>query len=339
MKARLAAAGLTHGADHRPGRRRGARTGSARVAQARSRARERGDAQRQALWPLGWAFIAVVVTATSRPIPRRGCGCRPGRDSCARRVRGSGRDRGHARWARRGLAAQAVVIGLIGGAGVALAALQPHGPAELAAPGSLDRRGPAAAGPGRRRAGSDHGRAGPGHHDHRRVPAAQRITATLVCLLLAVTGQFIRRGRESQDRTELLHGPAAGRARGRGRRGRAGRAQPHRRRAARRARPLAVRPGHPAAGRPQAGRPRTGQRWPARHDRAVGRTGQGRTGRRAAGRRRAARRPAAHPGPAGSLVEGFRRDTGTAATLRIDGTAGRCPPRPAWRCSAAPRRR
>src|ERR1700732_4720741 len=37
-------------------------------------------------------------------------------------------------WARRGLAAQAVVIGLIGGAGVALAALQPHGPVELAAP-------------------------------------------------------------------------------------------------------------------------------------------------------------------------------------------------------------
>jgi signal transduction histidine kinase len=36
-------------------------------------------------------------------------------------------------------------------------------------------------------------------------PAAQSaITATLLCLLLAVTGQFIRRGRESQDRTELL---------------------------------------------------------------------------------------------------------------------------------------
>ena len=37
-------------------------------------------------------------------------------------------------WARRGLAAQAVVIGLIGGAGVALAAWQPHGPVDLAAP-------------------------------------------------------------------------------------------------------------------------------------------------------------------------------------------------------------
>ena len=35
-------------------------------------------------------------------------------------------------------------------------------------------------------------------------PVQSAITATLVCLLLAVTGQFIRRGRESQDRTELL---------------------------------------------------------------------------------------------------------------------------------------
>jgi signal transduction histidine kinase len=36
-------------------------------------------------------------------------------------------------------------------------------------------------------------------------PAAQSaITATLVCLMLAVTGQFIRRSRQSQDQTELL---------------------------------------------------------------------------------------------------------------------------------------
>ena len=36
-------------------------------------------------------------------------------------------------------------------------------------------------------------------------PAAQSaVTAVLLCLLLAVTGQFIRRGRQSQDRTELL---------------------------------------------------------------------------------------------------------------------------------------
>ena len=37
------------------------------------------------------------------------------------------------RWTHRGLAAQALVIGLIGGCGVALAVLQPQGVAELAA--------------------------------------------------------------------------------------------------------------------------------------------------------------------------------------------------------------
>src|SRR5216683_2295249 len=42
---------------------------SARVAQARSRARKRGDAQRQALRPLGWAFIAIVVTASVQTHP------------------------------------------------------------------------------------------------------------------------------------------------------------------------------------------------------------------------------------------------------------------------------
>ena len=40
-----------------------------------------------------------------------------------------------------------------------------------------------------------------------------------------------------------------------------------------------------------------------------------------------------------ALVEGFRRDTGTEATCGSTGHPGRCPRRPAWRCSAAPRRR
>ncbi len=109
------------------------------------------------------------------------------------------------RWARRGLAAQAVVIGLIGGAGVALAALQPHGPVELAAPVGVWIAAvrlppvPAAATAGAITAALA---VAVGLTEH---PAAQSaITATLVCLLLAVTGQFIRRGRESQDRTEML---------------------------------------------------------------------------------------------------------------------------------------
>ena len=67
-------------APHGPGRLcrgRGREPVSARVAQARSRARERGDAARQALWPLGWAFIAIVVTASvqTHPLPGlRGAG-------------------------------------------------------------------------------------------------------------------------------------------------------------------------------------------------------------------------------------------------------------------------
>ena len=36
-------------------------------------------------------------------------------------------------WARRGPAAQAAIAALIGGCGVALAVLQPHGPVEIAA--------------------------------------------------------------------------------------------------------------------------------------------------------------------------------------------------------------
>ena len=97
------------------------------------------------------------------------------------------------------------MIGLIGGAGVALAALQPHGPAELAAPVGVWIAAvrlppaPAAAAAGAITAALA---VAVGLTEH---PAAQSaITATLVCLLLAVTGQFIRRGRESQDRTELL---------------------------------------------------------------------------------------------------------------------------------------
>jgi len=115
VKARLAAAGLSHGtARPGPAPAAGGEPASARVSQARSRARERGDAQRQALRPLGWAFIAIVVTASVQTHPAPG-------------LRGAGLDVTLALavytaavataitvgWARRGLAAQAVVIGLI----------------------------------------------------------------------------------------------------------------------------------------------------------------------------------------------------------------------------------
>jgi hypothetical protein len=105
------------------------------VAQARSRARERGDAQRQALWPLGWAFIAIVVTASVQAHPAPGLqGAGLGVTLALAVYAAAVATAVTPGWARRGLAAQAVVIGLIGGAGVALAAWQPHGPVELAAP-------------------------------------------------------------------------------------------------------------------------------------------------------------------------------------------------------------
>jgi DNA-binding CsgD family transcriptional regulator len=108
-------------------------------------------------------------------------------------------------WARRGPAAQAAVIALIGGCGVALAILQPHGPVEIAASMGLWIAAvrlsavPAALAAGAITAALA---VAVGLTEQ---PAAQSaITAVLLCVLLAVTGQFIRRGRESQDRTELL---------------------------------------------------------------------------------------------------------------------------------------
>ena len=135
VKARLAAAALGHGAAS-PGARPGrdGERASARVAEARSRARERGDRQRQALRPLGVVFLAVVLTAGAQADP-------------APALHGAGLavtlllliyaaavlTAISVGWARRGPAAQAAVIALIGGCGVALAVLQPHGPVEIAA--------------------------------------------------------------------------------------------------------------------------------------------------------------------------------------------------------------
>jgi signal transduction histidine kinase len=209
VKAWLAAAGLGHGTV-RPGSVPAAagpgEPVSVRVAQAQSRARERGDRQRQALWPLGWAFIAIVVTASVQTHPAPGLqGAGLGLTLALAVYAAAVATAVTPGWARRGLAAQAVVIGLIGGAGVALAAWQPHGPVELAAPMGVwiaaVRLPPASAAAA---AGTITAALAlvVGLTEH--PPVQSAITATLVCLLLAVTGQFIRRGRESQDRTELL---------------------------------------------------------------------------------------------------------------------------------------
>ena len=199
MQARPAAAGLTHDAA-------GDEPGSARVAEARNRARERRDAQRQALRPLGVLFIAVVVTVSAQTQPAPG-------------LRGAGLGVLVALavyavavvtaisigWARRGPAAQAAVSLLIGGCGVALAVLQPNGAVEIAASMGVwiaAVRLPPASAAAVAGAITIGLATAVGLTAH---PGAESaIAATLLCLLLAVTGQFIRRGRENEDHTELL---------------------------------------------------------------------------------------------------------------------------------------
>lgn len=325
VKARLAAAGLSHGTA-RPGPAPAAAGAgepvSARVAQARSRARERGDAARQALWPLGWAFIAIVVTASVQAHPAPG-------------LRGAGLGVILALavyavavatavtpgWARRGLAAQAVVTGLIGGAGVALAAWQPHGPVELAAPLGVWIAAvrlppaPAAAAAGAITAALA---VVAGLTEHPPVPSA--ITATLVCLLLAVTGQFIRRGRASQDRTELLMAQLQDAREGEA----AAAALAERSRIAGELHDVLA---HSLSGlaiqlqgaRKLAGREQVSDGLRAAIERSaeLARAGLA-DARQAVGALRGDRLPTVDQ--LSALVDGFRRDTGTPATVRIDGT-------------------
>jgi signal transduction histidine kinase len=208
MKARLAAAGLSHGAAQ-PGPNAGGAPEpvSARVAQARSRARERGDAQRQALRPLGLAFIAVVVILSFQTTPGPGLhGAGLGVTLVLAVYAAAVATANSVRWARRGLAAQAAVIGLIGGCGVALAVLQPQGVAVLAP--SLGvwfaavRLPPV---PAAIISGAITAALVPAIALTEQQHAAQNaLSAALLLLLLAVIGQFLRRSRESQDRTELL---------------------------------------------------------------------------------------------------------------------------------------
>lgn len=219
MRARPAAAGLIHRLIHRvmDGRTRlplsadaadglaGAPV-SARVAEARSRASERRDRQRQVLRPLGWAFIAVVVVTSMQEHPLPGlAGTRLGVSIALAGYVGAVTLTLAPGWARRGVTAQVAMIGLVGGCGVALAALQPHGPAGLAA--SIAVWIAAVRLPPLLAAAMSAAIIIPlglaiGLTERPAAPAVAPVT--LLCLLLAVTGQFIRRSRDSQDRTELL---------------------------------------------------------------------------------------------------------------------------------------
>lgn len=327
MKARLTAAGLRHGAAPSPEAAAADTTVSARVARARSRARDRGDAQRQALRPLGVVFIAVVVIAAAQTQPAPG-------------LHGEGLAVAlvlaayvaavataiTVSWARRGLAAQAAAAGLIGGCAVALAVLQPHGPVEIA-PGmgvwiAAVRLPPvpAAAVSGAITAALA---VAVGLTAH---PAAQSaVTATLVCVLLAVTGQFIRRSRESQDRTELLMAQLEDAREAEA----AAAALAERTRIAGElhdvlAHSLSALAIQLQAARKLAGREEVSDGLRGTIERSAELTKAGLAdARQAVGALRGDRLPSLDQ--LGALVDDFRRDTGADVTLRIDGSSRALP--------------
>ena len=325
MKARQAAAGLMHaprpsgppppdGTENVPA--------SARVSAARSRARERVDRQRQLLRPVGWALIAIVVTAGLNSHPAPGLsGVRLGVSLALAGYAVAVAATVAVAWARRGYLFQVLLIGLIGGCGVALAALQPHGPAEIAASvavwiaavrlplrpaivATVLITGALAV-----------------TIALTQQPAAQpALAATLLCLLLAMTGQFIRRGRESQDRTELLMAQLQDAREAEA----AAAALAERSRIAGELHDVLA---HALSGlaiqlqgaRKLADREAASSALRAALERSADLAKEGLAdARQAVGALRGDRLPTVDQ--VGALVEDFRRDTGAEATLRIDGT-------------------
>jgi len=322
MRARLVAAGLSLGAaPPDPAARGKDEPDSPRVAEARSNARERGDAQRQALRPLGLVFIAVVVTASAQTHPAPGLhGTGLAVTLLLAAYAATVMTAISVSWARRGMAAQIVVAALIGGYSVALAILQPHGPVELApsmgvwiaavrlppvaaavTTGAITAALAVAVG---------------------LTQAAQAILpAVLLCLLLAVTGQFIRRGREGQDRTELLLAQLQDAREGEA----AAAALAERSRIAGElhdvlAHSLSALAIQLQGARKLAGREAVSVALRATIERSAELAKAGLAdARQAVGALRGDRLPSLDQ--LADLVEDFRRDTGSAATLRIDGTS------------------
>src|SRR5690348_12475519 len=325
MQARLAAAGLMHASQPSgppPPDDAESLPASARVNAARSRARERVDRQRQLLRPLGLALIAIVVTASLNSHPAPGLsGARLGVSLALAGFAAAVAVMAAAIWARRGYPYQVVLIGVMGACGVALAALQPHGPAEIAASVAvwiaavrLSLRPAIVA------TVLITGALATAIALTEQPAAQSALAATLLCLLLAVTGQFIRRGRESQDRTELLMAQlqdareAEAAAAALAERGRIA-GELHDVLAHALSRPALQRQG----ARKLAEREAASDSLRAALERSADLAREGLTdARQAVGALRGDRLPTVDQ--VGALVEDFRRDTGAEATLRIDGT-------------------
>jgi signal transduction histidine kinase len=326
MKARLAAAGLSHGAGP-PGPDVGGEPepASARVAQARSRARERADAQLQALRPLGLAFIAVVVIFTFRTHPAPGLhGAGLGVTIALAVYAAAVATAISVRWARRGQAAQAAASILIGGSGGGAGRFAAAGICRAGAePGRMVRRGQAAARPGGHHVGSDHGRAGPGHHDQRRAPRGRERPRRGAVVRAADGNRPVppaRPGEPGPHRT--AHGPALQDAR---EAEAAAAALAERTRIAGElhdvlAHSLSALAIQLQGARKLAGREQVSDALRATIERSaeLARAGLA-DARQAVGALRGERLPTLDQ--LAALVEDFRRDTGSPATLRIDGTS------------------
>ena len=152
-------------------------------------------------------------------------------------------------------------------------------------------------------------------------PVQSAITAVLLCLLLAVTGQFIRRGRQSQDRTELLLAQLQDAREAEA----AAAALAERSRIAGELHDVLA---HSLSGlaiqlqgaRKLAGREAVSEPLRAAIDRSAELTKAGLAdARQAVSALRGEQLPTLDQ--LSALVEDFRRDTGTDATLRVDGTS------------------
>ena len=209
----------------------------------------------------------------------------------------------------------------MGGCGVALAALQPHGPAEIAA--SVGVWIAAVRLPLRPAIAATVLITGALAVTIAltQQPAAQSaLAATLLCLLLAVTGQFIRRGRDSQDRTELLMAQLQDAREAEA----AAAALAERSRIAGELHDVLA---HALSGlaiqlqgaRKLADREAASGALRAALERSADLAKEGLAdARQAVGALRGDRLPTV--AQVGTLVEDFRRDTGAEATLRVDGT-------------------
>jgi len=178
---------------------------SVRVDAARSRAALRLGRQRRSLRPLGVALIAVVVVSAANGHPGPGMHGKPlGVTLALCAFAGATLLLIRDHLDERGSAIQAAVIAAMGGAGVALAALQPRGATELAGSAAIwmaVTRLPlmlAVALGGGITAGLDLAAALSGGS------SATVLAITLLGALVGLVAYFLSQGRASQAQTELL---------------------------------------------------------------------------------------------------------------------------------------